>query len=191
MKKMKKLPMEQKRRFVNLLKEVEIIKYGNFILKDGSESSVYIDLRILPNFPAIFKEIIKITAQYFIQTRLVETFDGIITPPLAGIPLGVALAQELNKAFYLAREKPKNHGQRKLIEGEIASKRILVIDDVITSGSSKIGIFEAIKEHNGQLVGLFVFINRMTSPKRLDEILKEYGIQFFSLLSLNDLLLQE
>lgn len=173
---------------VKILLKVNVVKFGNFTLKDGSTSPVYIDLRILPNFSKEFKAIIKLTSHYIKRSKLDKKFDGIIAPPLAGIPLGTALALELEKEFYLARIQPKDHGTKKLIEGNIENKRILVVDDVITSGISKLPIFKAISDHGGILAGLFVFVNRIANPKDRITFEKESGLTLNYLLSLEELL---
>ncbi len=100
---------------ISTLQKVKVVKFGNFLLKDGSNSTEYIDLRILPNFPKKFQETISIAADFFRKNVDINTCDGIIAPPLAGIPLGVALALELDKEFYLARLQPKDHGTKKII----------------------------------------------------------------------------
>ncbi len=173
---------------VEILLRVNVVQFGNFILKDGSNSPVYIDLRILPNFSKEFKTIIKLTSHYIKRSKLDKKFDGIIAPPLAGIPLGTALALELDKEFYLARNQPKDHGTKKLIEGNIENKRILVVDDVITSGISKLPIFKAISDHGGILAGLFVFVNRIGNPK--DKIIfeRKFDLTLNYLLNLEELL---
>ena len=173
---------------MKILQRVNVVQFGNFTLKDGSISPVYIDLRILPNFSQEFKAIIKLTSNYIKRAKLDEEFDGIIAPPLAGIPLGTALALELEKEFYLARIQPKDHGTHKLIEGNIKNKRILVVDDVITSGISKAPILKSISDHDGILAGLFVFVNRMNKAQDTTEFEKKYKLSMNYLLSLENLL---
>lgn len=178
---------EEVKRVISILKSINVVKYGKFTLKDGSISPIYIDLRILPNFPKEFKELMKITTEYLEKLKIDEKIDGIIAPPLAGIPFGVALALNLNKEFYLARMKPKEHGTKKLIEGDISGKRILIVDDVITSGGSKIPIINAIKDNDGIPVALFVFVNRIHSKEELLKFEKEASSKVEFLLSLDDL----
>ncbi|UCE12277.1 MAG: hypothetical protein JSV04_08745 [Candidatus Heimdallarchaeota archaeon] len=158
------LSQDQKLQIISILQKINVVRYGEFILKNGSESSVYIDLRILPNFPNEYEEVIKIISDFFLTQEWRTEFDGIISPPLAGIPLGLALAIKLKKEFYLARLVPKAYGTQKIIEGNISGKRILVVDDVITSGGSKLPIISAIRDHGALITSLFVFINRMKSP---------------------------
>ena len=185
---MSSLSEEIRKKLISLLCSVNVVKYGNFTLKDGTLSPIYIDLRILPNFPKEFQEVINITTNYFIQENLVSQFDGIATPPLAGIPFGVAIAIKLNKEFYLTRMKVKSHGMKKLVEGDIENKRIMIVDDVITSGASKVPIINAIRENKGVPTTMFVFVNRIHNKKLLYSFEKKNQIQLRYLLSLEDLI---
>lgn len=184
---MTRLSLALTKQLISTLEKISVLRFGDFKLKDGSRSSVYIDLRILPNFPEEFQEIINIAADYIRKSESIGAFDGIIAPPIAGIPLGVTLALKLKKKFFLARLEPKNHGTRKLIEGNISKKRILMVDDVITSGGSKIPLLNAIRSHGGKIDSLFVFINRMPNKEVIKKFEQECNITLSFLLSLEDL----
>ncbi|MFW9993587.1 MAG: orotate phosphoribosyltransferase [Candidatus Odinarchaeota archaeon] len=185
---MEMLSPDRKNQLIDVLKKVGVVKFGQFVLKDGSTSSVYVDLRILPNFPEEFQISVKIAAEYLRKQGIADRIDGLVAPPLAGIPLGVALAIELKKEFYLARMEAKEHGTRKLIEGEISNKRILIVDDVITSGGSKVPILNAVRDHGAVTDSLFVFVNRVHSRESLIELEKELNVTVKGLLSLDDLI---
>lgn len=173
---------------ISIFKKVNVVKFGSFELKDGSLSKVYIDLRILPNFPKEFKETVKIMARVIGSETEIEPFDGIIAPPMAGIPLGVALALEMNKEFYLARSKPKKHGTMKLIEGDVSNKRLLVVDDVFTTGQSKVPLLNAIRDHGGIVKTLCVVVNRTPQQEQLIEFEQKNQLRVHHLLLLKDLI---
>ena len=169
-----------------MFKGVNVVKLGSFKLKDGTLSKVFIDLRILPNFPNEFQETIRIMADQIDND--IGPFDGIIAPPLAGIPFGMALALELNKEFYLARLQPKDHGTKKLIEGDVTKKRILLVDDVFTTGESKVPLVNAIRDHGGIVNTLSVVINRAPKKEKQIEFEQKHQIKIHNLLSLEDLI---
>jgi len=185
---MKHLPSSLEKELISIFKETDVIKFGNFELKNGSLSTVYIDLRVLPNYPKEFQETIKIMANSIRSNTDIGSFDGIIAPPLAGIPLGVALALEMNKEFYLARSKPKKHGTRRLIEGNISKKRIIIVDDVISTGESKIPILNAIRDKGGIVDIMFVVINRVSTKEKLTEFEQQNRVKVHYMLSLKDLI---
>jgi orotate phosphoribosyltransferase len=185
---MTQLPSSLVKDLISIFKEVNVVKYGNFELKNGSLSKVYIDLRILPNYPKEFRDTIRIMANFIKSNSNIEPFNGIIAPPLAGIPLGVALALELKKEFYLARIKPKKHGTKKFIEGNISKKHILIIDDVFTTGESKIPLLNKIRDHGGTVKTILVVINRIPKKEKLREFEEQNRVKVFYLLSLEDLI---
>ncbi|WP_455143382.1 orotate phosphoribosyltransferase [Candidatus Hodarchaeum mangrovi] len=183
------IPLESalKVELLHILKKLDIVKSGEFLLKDGTISSIYIDLRILPNFPKEFQRVIKIASMFLDANHLIQTIEGITAPPLAGIPLGVALSLELEKSFFLTRVQQKDHGTRKLIEGDIRGKRILIVDDVITSGASKDPIIQSIKAYEGQICGLFVILNRIHNKEILRKFLSKNKVNFYYLLDFEDI----
>lgn len=175
------------KQLVLTLEKVNVLRFGDFELKDGSRSSFYVDLRILPNFPMEFQEITRIAADYIQNSGQIGFFDAIVAPPLAGIPLGVALALKLKKEYFLARLERKKHGTQKLIEGNISNKRILMVDDVITSGGSKIPLLNMIRNHGAEVNSIFVFINRLPKKELLNKFEQENNVKLSFLLSIEDL----
>ena len=173
---------------ISIFKKSNVVKFGSFELKDGSISKVYIDLRVLPNYPGEFQETIKLMAKSMKIDTEIGSFDGIISPPFAGIPLGVGLALEMNKEFYLARLKPKTHGTKKLIEGDIAKKRIVIVDDVFTTGESKLPLLRAIRDDGGIVDSMIVVINRTPKEVNLTKFEELHRIKVHYLLSLDDLI---
>ena len=73
----------------------------------------------------------------------------------AGIPHGALLADALEKPFIYVRSSPKDHGRRNLIEGELSpGQRVLVVEDLISTGGSCIVAAEAIREAGAEVVGV-------------------------------------
>jgi orotate phosphoribosyltransferase len=184
---MNSLTSNKKHDLIEIFKKINVVEFGKFRLKDGSTSSVYIDLRILPNFPKEFKLVTNISVSYLKKSGLEKDFEGIIAPPIAGIPLGLAIALKLDKSFYLARLMPKNHGTGKLIEGNVSGKKLLIVDDVITSGGSKTPLIEIVRDNNAQVTSIFVYVDRFHSNEEKRRYEEENNVKIHSLLSLIDL----
>ena len=73
----------------------------------------------------------------------------------AGIPQGVLVAQELGLPFIYVRSKPKDHGTGSLIEGEInPGQRVVVIEDLISTGKSSLQAIEALRAADFDVAGL-------------------------------------
>jgi orotate phosphoribosyltransferase len=170
-----------------LIKElyrIEAIKFGDFLLASGKRAPYYIDLRVLPSYPDMLLSVGELIAKRALEIKP----DKLIGVAYAGIPLTIA-ASILSKipACYIRKEL-KNHGIPKLIEGKIdENDKVLVIDDVITDGASKIETIERIKQTNIKcdFLGVLVFVDREEGGK---EYLKAKGIELYSILKFSDIL---
>lgn len=122
--------------------EKKLIKFGDFKLSSGLSSSYYIDLRPLPSYPPLLK-----LAVLGLKETLKEELSqdvGIATIELSGIPLATALAYDVAKPLVYIRKKQKDYGTKSLVEGDLSSaKEFIVVDDVLTTGSS---ILQAVSE---------------------------------------------
>lgn len=137
-----------------------IVKSGSFTLKNGTQSSIYMDLRMLVSYPQLFPYLAKLlfleypqlldTLTYPTQSRT-STNGGktkLIPIPLGGLPFGFYLAYENKLPLLMIRDKAKEHGTKKLIEGVISpDDKYILVEDVITSGTSIIEALENISGH--------------------------------------------
>jgi orotate phosphoribosyltransferase len=84
--------------------------------------------------------------------QLFDTVAGVAT---AGIPAGVLLADRLKMPFAYVRSKPKEHGRQNLVEGKITPEaKVLVIEDLISTGMSSLQAVDAIRQIPAQVVGV-------------------------------------
>ena len=153
---------------LNDLIEINALRYGEFVLASGDISTYYIDLRVIPNYPTIFDRVCQMAADYLKDKC--PTIDGVAGIPLAGIPFGTLIANKLKVPYYILRKEPKGHGRGKMIEGVIRENaNIVLIDDLITTGGSKLFAIEAFREMNAIVENIFVFVNRSDEPLDLFE----------------------
>lgn len=97
------------------------------------------------------------------------------------------IANRLQKPFYILRKEPKEHGLKKMIEGNIKKgHKILLIDDLITSGFSKLFAIDALREEGAVVNDLFVFVDR--TAESLVDFEKKHLIRVHSLINAKDIL---
>ena len=122
-----------KKQLIKKLKNKNILKYGNFKLRSGKESSYYCDIKEAIGNHAILKKI---------TTGLVKVVPKETTciagSGYGGITLASLVSYKLKLPLVLVRDKVKDHGTKKIIDGYLPQKldTVCIIDDVFTTGSS-------------------------------------------------------
>ncbi len=146
-----------------LLLQTRALKTGSFKLKDGSYSPFYLDLRVIPSYPSYFEKTVKWLSNS-LQGLNIDAIAGIMS---AGIPFATGISLELGIPLIQVRKTPKDYGLSKLLEGEWEQGwKVAVVDDLITSGSSKETAIEALREAKLNPIRIQVLIDR-TGKKSL------------------------
>ena len=153
-----------------------MIRFGRFILSSGKESPYYIDLRILPSFPDLYRNIM----EYMVKLASRIDYDVIAGIETSGIVHAAYLGCLLNKPIAYIRKKPKGHGTRSLVEGLINGRRILLIDDVVTTGNTLVKAVKSIRDNGGIIEDAIVIIDRCEGASKR---LADYGVRLQYILS--------
>jgi orotate phosphoribosyltransferase len=134
------------------IKAVKLSPQNPFTWASGIKSPIYCDNRLTLSYPAIRNFII----QAFVEKAAAfEPFDIVAGVATAGIPHGALLADRLEKPFIYIREKAKSHGRQNQIEGILTEGvRVLVIEDLISTGGSSLKAVEAVREAGGIVTGV-------------------------------------
>ena len=135
------------------LKAIKLNPSDPFIWASGLKSPIYCDNRILLSDPKsrniianYFSEIIK--NKYYD----VEVIAGVAT---GAIGIGILVAQKLNLPFIYVRPEAKKHGRKNQIEGKISeNQKIVVIEDLISTGKSSLNAVKALRESNLEVMGM-------------------------------------
>jgi orotate phosphoribosyltransferase len=121
-----------------------------FTWASGILSPIYCDNRIVLSHPSA-RTIVK---NAFVEKSQQFDFEVIAGVATAGIPHGALLADALGVPFIYVRDKAKGHGRQNQIEGEVkAGQKILVIEDLISTGGSSIKAVHALKEFGCEVMG--------------------------------------
>ncbi len=163
--------MEFVKEFATFLHEKGAIKFGDYTLASGKKSSYYIDLRLVPSFPHQFRKMVKHLQNDIIENIGLENFDSLVSVPTGGLVIASALAIETVKPLIYVRNKPKDYGTSKLIEGSISKDmKVLMIDDVATSGGSVVNAIKDLKQEGVTITDAYVIVNRMEGASQALEL---------------------
>jgi len=129
-------------------------------LASGNYSPIYIDCRRLLRSVA-FADFFAGVAKLICESNEVD-FDLIGGGETAGIPLSAFLARSMNVPMIYVRKRSKAHGTASRIEGQLRpGERVLLIEDLITDGASKLDFVEAIREAGGKVTDVLVVLDRL------------------------------
>ncbi len=139
--------------FLLQVKAIKLQPNQPFTWASGWKSPIYCDNRITLAHAHIRTYIRQcISRAIEVNFEKAEVIAGVAT---AGIPQGVLVAQELGLPFAYVRSAPKAHGMTNMIEGEIhAGQKVVVIEDLVSTGSSSLKAVEALREAGADVIGM-------------------------------------
>ena len=170
----------EKDELIHLLKECGAIQFGRFVLTSGAISDYYIDIKKASTSPNILEKIAQAMADY------AEGYDLLAGMELGAVPLVVALSLVTKIPYVIIRKMDREHGTGKQIEGgDVKNKKILVIEDVTTSGGSLVKTLNILRENKGKVDEVLVVVDRESGA---EERLRDLDVNFIPLLSVSDIL---
>lgn len=142
---------------IEKLNQLGVLERQKVILKSKKISDFYIDIKKAYGFPEILNEI---TDRLY--TLIPKEADCIVASDYGGLPLAAAISSKYGLNLTLIRNKRKNYGLNKMIDGYIPNQKdkIAIVDDVMTTGSSLKKIINVIKPTKSKILGCYVVVNR-------------------------------
>jgi orotate phosphoribosyltransferase len=158
---------KEKSELSHILHKIGAIKFGTFKLASGRVSPYYIDLRVVPSFPDAFQRVINMYVKLLEKDLGADSVDRIAGIPTAGIPFASVVAYLTKKPFTYIRPKMKLHGRERRIEGVLMpGDKVLLIDDVVTTGMSLRKAAKAIRAEGGVVTDVLVILDREEGGKQ-------------------------
>lgn len=158
------------------------VRFGQFTLKSGVVSPIYLDLRRLASRPDILKR----AARAYAEKLRGLTFDRLAGIPYAGLPIATAVALEMQRPLVYPRNEKKDYGTRALVEGGFEpGETVVAIDDVVSTGGSKIEAIQKLEEAGLKVCDVVILIERDAAARRL---LADAGYRLHAVVTLPQLL---
>lgn len=175
---------EKKEKMANILLKTDAVKFGVFKLSSGKASPYYVDLRVIPSFPDAYHEICDFYADYITSRIGAKSFDRIAGIPVTGVIFASQVAYNLRRPFIYVRRGIRLHGRERRVEGLLASgDKVLLIDDLVTTGLTLTKASEAVKDEGGVVTDAVVFLDREEGGRGQ---LEKNGIKLHPMLKISE-----
>lgn len=164
------------------LYEINAVKFGEFKLKSGIMSPIYIDLRVTVSYP----EVLKMVAEAMWEKVKDINFDLICGVPYTALPIATVMSVEHNIPMVMRRKEVKDYGTKKAIEGKFETdQNCLVVEDLVTSGSSVFETIEPLELEGLKVTDIVVLVDREQGGKKH---IAEKGYNLYSVLTISKML---
>ena len=159
---------------LDILKKTDALLEGHFVLSSGLHSSKYIQCAKLLSFPKKAEKICK-----SLSLKIKKEFkkiDLILAPAMGGIIIGYEIGKLLNKETIFCERVNKKFTLRRGFSIK-KNLKVLIVEDVITTGKSSLECFKLIKKYKAKLVGFACLIDRSGKTKIKSKIISQVKLK--------------
>jgi orotate phosphoribosyltransferase len=181
------------RDLVSILRRSGAVLVGDYELKNGRRSPYFIDFGTIPDGETL-SALGACFADKIANDFDLNSFDLVFGPAYKGIPIAVATVIALatrfgvNKQYAFDRKVEKTYGERsRFIGGQLDGAHVLMIDDVITDGGTKIETIEALQSAGATVVGIVVGVDRTDHPGVIREFERRTDLTVQALCTVDDI----
>jgi uridine monophosphate synthetase len=166
---------------ITTLYQIGAVQFGEFTLKSGRLSPIYINLRKIISYPNLLRTISEAMWQ---KTKGCE-FDLVCGVPYTALPIATCMSLDHNIPMIMRRKEKKDYGTKQLIEGEhTQGQRCLIIEDIVTTGSSILETAADLEAAGLKIIDLIALIDREQGGR--EKLSEKYRLH--TILSLSDIL---
>lgn len=186
---------DYQQKFLDFAIDVGVLRFGEFTLKSGRISPYFFNSGLF-NTGGSLARLGRYYAQAIVDSGI--EFDTIYGPAYKGIPLAASLAIAMadhhgrNMPYCFNRKEVKDHGEGGLIVGAELKGRVLIIDDVISAGTSVRESVEIIQAAGATPAGVVIALDRQERGKgessAIQEVERDYGLRVASIVGLKELI---
>lgn len=161
-----------------LLIETGAIEFGDFTLASGAKSTYYVDIKTAATNPALLGAI----GSYIAERYDFEVVAGVA---VGAVPLAVAVSLAAKKPYAIIRRDLKGHGRTDLIIGSVSGRRVLLVEDVTTSGGSVTYGIEQLRKAGAEVTQVVTVVDR---EQGATEHLGHAGVELSALVNISEIL---